>query len=1032
MKLTINGPISDSLGNGPSNIGGNVNTYILWDDHTVSSIKDTFEVLSYTTDDTGEVAKISYGGPKTIFIKTNYNNTRGEGYECYRLFQEHNDYTILPPDGTNTYELSIEVPNLNVNKISFDVGSCDTIPGNYITSINIDDIDSDGNVTEYYVSGNMGSSPADNKAFVGNTGKAGIIEIVYNEEYKGLHYPNQELSYLQAYFKGNYATGKSDCLANIGGGFEDTYIEWEDGVKNYASENPVASEEAYDGVESSAILTWSNGRKIRIRANRPAYSNAADYKLSRMLQNIPASNFTFWLKSGIDNFNLWFEPINCRIKKVSLNLGSLTGYAANWISIVKIFNNNECLYDSGYIGNTVAATSGFTYNADKAGVLWLDYETNNIPSTEPEYSDPDSCGLILEANELQLNIKGLAANSSTNSPGNIGGGYHTYIEWSDGTRSYAGETITVSDYVSATGDNSAVLTFPNGKSIKICTNCAPWSTSWHPKDIFSLTRSNYTTYWPASGIKEFNLWFEVVDDKFKKVSLDVSKCKAYAGYYVGELTIVNKRELRNTLTSTPVTTYLDSTMRKYNSEHYGVVELIYTDDPDKRIVKSGMLNYGNTTDITLDKYLEDTITITEIEDTTTENVWWDDFTIKNNSPTYIQVDKVDKMRFKITALSPTPEDTPANVEIQMNPTADFKMMNWLSMNVTVLSSTIDNDKNRNYWIGKTSVENSVLYNHNSIMDFYKNEFKYVNNFLYGSIYFFDTETKESRKAWVRVTRNEAGEYFVQDRYKYYQFYKNRLPSTKTVNEIFNSTSQDGMLDEMLKFNLFDGFNVQVLAGGEYGGSIYRVYPVINDKVHVCVNMSTTTAGAGTGSMWSNANNTPLEMGDHLKSAYRFLQAAKSAGAITTTAGNGSTYNGCYYGSYGAGWASGETASPEAVRWNVTFKGKYSNGAYYQPQYIMGRTESSSSWTCYMGLNQSTVRSNVFKVIDHGNDIASNACIQGLIAIPYYSGPAGGRNATSFKIELIKNDVIEYSVNISCSSYRGFWIDLDTGLTELLP
>lgn len=1030
MKLTINGPVSDSLGNGPSNIGGGLNTYIVWNDGLISSIKDTFEVLSYTTDDTGEVAKISYGADKTIFIKTNYNNTRGEGYECYRLFQEHNDYTILPPDGTSTYELTIEVPNINAGKISLDIGSCATIPGNYITSIKIDDIGLDGNATEYYVSGNMGSSPADNKVFLGNTGKAGIIEIVYNNKFKDFHTPNQDLAYLQAYFKGNYPTSNGDSLTNIGGGFPETYIEWEDGVKNYATESPVASDEVYNGIESSAILTWSNGRKIRIRANRPAHTNVADYKLSRILQNIPASSYTFWLKNGIDNFNLWFEPINFRVRKVSLNIGSQSAYPANWISIVQLYNNNEVIFDSGYIGNTVAACKAHTYNADVPGVLVFDYETNNTPSTEPEYSDLDSCGVILTPSELKLNIKGITTDGN-GSPGNIGGGYHTYIEWSDGTRSYAGETITVSDYVSIAGSNTAVLTFPNSKSIKICTDCAPWSTNHHPKDIFSLGKSDYSTYWPARGIAEYNLWFEIVNDKFKKVSLDVSKCKAYSGYYIGEITIKNHRESRDTLTTTPVTTYLDGKMRKYNTNYYGVVELIYTDDSDQRVVKTGLLNYGSTDHITLDKYLEDTIAITEKEYKENDNVWWDDFTIKNNNPTHIQVDKVDKKHFKITALSPTPEDTPANVEIQMNPTADSKMMGWLSMKVTVLPSSIDIEHNNNFWIGKSTVENHILYNHNDIMDFYKNEFKYINNTLYGGVYFYDTETKEYRKAWVRINREYSGEYYVANKYDYYQFYKNRLPTKRTVDEIFNSNSQDGMLDYFQTWDLFDGFNVQVLGGGEYGGAIYRVYPVINDKVHVCVNMSVTTASSGTTTMWSNANQTKLNMGIYLGEAYAFLQAAKSTGAITTTS-SGGTFNGCYYGGYGGGWTSGLVASPEAVKWSITFTGKYSNGSYYQSPYIMCRTEGSDYNTYYLGVNQSSTRSNVFKIVDHGTGIVNTSCIQGLIAIPYHPATNASRNATRFKIDLRRKDEIIYSTDISCSSYRGFWIDPTNGITELLP
>lgn len=185
---------------------------------------------------------------------------------------------------------------------------------------------------------------------------------------------------------------------------------------------------------------------------------------------------------------------------------------------------------------------------------------------------------MIKANNLILQISGPTATTSACFT-NIGGGPNTYILWADGTISYAKDKPTQSSYSNSSSSSSAILTWSNGKKIKICGDMGAWSSSYGIYQIFTKQYTN-DSFWPTSGRSSGKIWFEEVEgNAVSMISLDVGYAPGYTNSYVRELNIIQKDPDTNTETvifsAGPYTSLAASKSAIYNDDKPGVVKMVF-------------------------------------------------------------------------------------------------------------------------------------------------------------------------------------------------------------------------------------------------------------------------------------------------------------------------------------------------------------------------------------------------------------------------------------------------------------------------
>lgn len=307
------------------------------------------------------------------------------------------------------------------------------------------------------------------------------------------------------------------------------------------------------------------------------------------------------------------------------------------------------------------------------------------------------------------------------------------------------------------------------------------------------------------------------------------------------------------------------------------------------------------------------------------------------------------------------------------------------------------------FVGKLEINNNLVYEYADVETFRTHEFKTVHDKLYGSCYLYDIESNTYKKCWVLIQNNEfVGEYL---------YYANDVMGKTDIDDIFDNPRSDGSSDEEYTFIPCKTFRLTLLPGtvGAYGGAPYRVYPIINGKVYKgAYYAGNTTASSGTQVM------TIMDSGIEViteEQKLQFINDCNTKGVFSSPIIQ-------YSSSIGTPSLSGNMARVSAV-----FVGKYSNGAYYQPAYVMGQTANANN-TYFLGTNATATRAITFTINDVSQDLG-DINIEGLIIIPWRNGSNSGRYCLNQRYELIGEDgIILNSIDTSTNTYKGYYLSTD--------
>lgn len=315
-------------------------------------------------------------------------------------------------------------------------------------------------------------------------------------------------------------------------------------------------------------------------------------------------------------------------------------------------------------------------------------------------------------------------------------------------------------------------------------------------------------------------------------------------------------------------------------------------------------------------------------------------------------------------------------------------------------------------IEKTDGTKKLIYDYNSYEEFIEKEFIEHNTIKYGSIYLVNMKTLEYKKGWIRL--NKTDNTISTNVYVWYNK-KDKPISTRIPTIIENKEFDTTGYTDYDNFKA-DAYEWEVISGGEYGGALYRVYPVINGNVYKGYT-GTIPDGSGSGTGYCTVIDSGIPASTY-EELHGFFSKSDINGTMTGLNYNHSKTN-------------PDISLPDQVKLEIKYYTKYVNGSYYRPTYSLGKTESTASYTYFLGGSTSARRYARFSVMDVGTDIVDNLCIDGLIIIPWAKVQTNGRAATKFSFRLYEeNNLIQEHILENVTSYRGWYFSADGSIIEI--